>query len=364
MKPVIHLIVAARPNFMKIAPLYHKLKQLNLFDIVFVHTGQHYDINMSASFLKDLSLPKPDINLGIGSGTHAEQTGYVMVSYEKVLIENPPDWIVVAGDVNSTLACALTAKKLNLKVAHLEAGLRSYDRTMPEEINRIVTDALADVLWTPSEDADVNLRNEGIENSRIIRVGNMMIDSFEFLRNIIENQNIRGHLGLRPKEYGIITLHRPSNVDSYYTLCPIISAIMELAEKTKLVFPLHPRTQRMASKYDLLPKLQKNENIVLVEPLRYVEFMNLVIQSQFVITDSGGIQEETTYLNIPCMTLRKNTERPITCSQGTNKLVNYDDLNICYEEILKGKWSHGRKPELWDGNTAIRVVNSLESLMV
>ena len=417
----IHLIAAARPNFMKIAPLYHALKKEPWAEPVIVHTGQHYDLNMSDVFFQDLELPEPDIHLGVGSGTHAEQTGQVMMAYEKVLIEKRPDLVIVVGDVNSTLACTLATVKLpgqsspvpspgatgqakrkahsnsqnptvsntvkvesgtNAKVnaaqlsamnhepgrrplvAHLEAGLRSFDRTMPEEINRMVTDTLADILWTPSPDGDENLINEGVAGDKIQRVGNIMIDSLEMLRETIQNQTVYDELGLKAGEYGLLTLHRPSNVDDPKILKRLCQALVRIAQKIPLVFPIHPRTRKNIENLQLMPALEKEDGLILSEPINYIRFMNLVFNCCFALTDSGGIQEETTYLGIPCLTLRPNTERPITIQQGTNRLVTLDNFEDYVTEVLSGKSSKANRIDLWDGQTAGRVVDSIKEYLV
>ena len=357
----IHLIAAARPNFMKIAPLYHALKSEDWAEPVFVHTGQHYDLNMSDVFFKDLGLPDPGIHLGVGSGSHAAQTGQVMMSYEKVLLEENPDLIVVVGDVNSTMAATLAAVKLGIKVAHLEAGLRSFDRTMPEEINRLVTDALADILWTPSADADENLIKEGVSEDKIQRVGNIMIDSLEMLQDKIKARNACKDLRLKPQQYGLVTLHRPSNVDSPEILKNLCRTLFEISKKTPLVFPIHPRTRKNAEAFGLLADLEKSEQILILEPLNYVRFMNLVFNCRFALTDSGGIQEETTYLGIPCITLRPNTERPITVSQGTNRLCTLDNLAETVEAVLAEATRQECHIPQWDGKTADRVVQSIKN---
>lgn len=360
-KLIIHLIAAARPNFMKIAPLYHALKKQAWAKPVIVHTGQHYDLNMSDAFFKDLGLPDPDFHLGIGSGTHAEQTGKVMMHYEKLLIEQKPDLVVVVGDVNSTMAAILASVKLGIKTAHLEAGLRSFDRTMPEEINRIVTDSLADVLWTPSPDGDKNLRNEGVGSEKIVRVGNIMIDSLEMLRARIEEEDTYQKIGLLPRDYGVVTLHRPSNVDSTDILTRLCDSLIRISNKISLVFPVHPRTRKNLEANALLTNLNNANGINLLEPQSYLPFMNLIFNCRFVITDSGGLQEETTYLGIPCLTIRPNTERPVTIEQGTNKLCRPDEIEEQTESILANKNRQGSKPDLWDGQTAQRVVQSIRT---
>jgi UDP-N-acetylglucosamine 2-epimerase (non-hydrolysing) len=356
----IHLIAAARPNFMKVAPLYHALKATDWANPVLVHTGQHYDHNMSDAILQDLKVPAPDFHLGVGSGSHAEQTGGVMIAYEKICLEHRPDWIVVVGDVNSTAACAMVGTKLWIPVVHLEAGLRSRDRSMPEEINRLVTDAIADVLWTPSEDGDENLIAEGVPATKIDRIGNIMIDSFEMLRETIESADARDQLGVASGNYAMVTLHRPSNVDAADTLEPIVDALISAAAELPVVFVAHPRTIKGLDKFGLKARLSEADNVLLMDPLPYVQFMNLVVGAKLVITDSGGLQEETTYLGIPCLTLRENTERPITVSMGTNKLVNAATLAENLQAILADDWPAGECPALWDGKTAERAVAALK----
>ena len=358
--PTIHIIAAARPNFMKVAPLYHALALTDWCRPEIVHTGQHYDFNMSEAFIRDLGLPDPHFHLGIGSGTHAEQTGAVMIAYEKICIESRPDWIIVVGDVNSTAACAIVGAKLCIPVAHLEAGLRSGDRRMPEEINRLLTDSIADLLWTPSVDADANLIREGVANEKIEMIGNIMIDSFELLRRRIERSATREDLGLGFQDYAVLTLHRPSNVDDLDRLSGIVEALLKISVSTGLVFVAHPRALKNLEKFRLLDRVSTAVGISLVEPLPYIEFMNLLLGARFAITDSGGLQEETTYLNIPCLTLRENTERPITVSQGTNKLVNPAELEDCVSRILNNDWPAGDPPPYWDGMTAARAVDSLK----
>ena len=360
MTKVIHLIAAARPNFMKIAPLYHELCRQKWAKPVIVHTGQHYDIKMSDAFFHDLNLPEPHVHLGIGSGTHAEQTGKVMMAYESLLQKQSPDLVVVVGDVNSTMACTLAAVKLGIKVAHLEAGLRSFDRSMPEEINRIVTDSLADLLWTPSPDGDENLLREGVQATQIQRVGNIMIDSLEMLRPIIEKENTAKKFNLKTDRYGLVTLHRPSNVDLPANLELICHALVRISKTIPLIFPVHPRTYKNLKSCHLLPLLENARSLKLDEPISYIPFMNLIFNASLVITDSGGLQEETTYLQIPCLTLRPNTERPVTISQGTNRLCTVDNLESNVDDALNNAVKQAGAPEFWDGNTAARVVESID----
>jgi UDP-N-acetylglucosamine 2-epimerase (non-hydrolysing) len=357
----IHLIAAARPNFMKVAPLFHALRREAWCNVVLIHTGQHYDANMSDAFFRDLGLPQADYHLGVGSGTHAEQTGGVMIAYERLCLNAPADWIIVVGDVNSTLACALVGAKLGIKVAHLEAGLRSRDRRMPEEINRLVTDALADLLWTPSPDADANLRAEGIAPERIERVGNIMIDSYELMRPVIESRRTRERFGLTCRGYGVVTLHRPSNVDDESMLRRLVNELCTVGSELPLVFPAHPRTLQRLISFALLPVLEAIPGIKVVEPMGYTDFMSLVNEAKLVITDSGGVQEETTYLGIPCLTLRDTTERPITVFEGTNQLVQVAALAHTVRSVVASGEKKARIPALWDGHTAERVVESLRA---
>ena len=359
MTATVHLVAGARPNFMKVAPLYHCLSRTDWCRPVFVHTGQHYDSLLSKTFLTDLGMPAPDHNLGVGSGSHAEQTAKIMVGYETLCLEEPPDWVVVAGDINSTMACALAAKKLCLPVAHLEAGLRSGDRTMPEEINRIVTDAVADLLWTPSPDATDNLCHEGVPAERIDHVGNIMLDAYEMLRGRIEAAAGPAAYDLKPGAYGIVTLHRPANVDTRDALSLVVEALVGCADLLPLLFPVHPRTAGALERFGLADTL-RDAGIRMLPPLGYVDFLALVSQARAVITDSGGIQEETTYLGIPCLTLRDTTERPITINQGTNRLVTARNVVRTLAGILEDGAGAGRRPDLWDGRTAGRVAASLQ----
>ncbi|MGP8034216.1 MAG: non-hydrolyzing UDP-N-acetylglucosamine 2-epimerase [Steroidobacteraceae bacterium] len=356
---VVHLIAAARPNFMKVAPLYHALARESWCEPLIVHTGQHYDANMSDAFFVDLRLPEPVHHLEIGSGTHAEQTGRTMIAYEAVCATERPDAIVVVGDVNATAACAMVGAKLWIPVVHLEAGLRSRDRRMPEEINRLVTDAIADLLWTPSPDADANLIAEGVPREKIDCIGNIMIDSFEMLRASIEEAEMAKRLKLEGSPYAVVTLHRPSNVDERDKLAELTTQLVALSRELAVVFAIHPRTRKRLEDFGLLGAITSAPAIRVTEPLSYIEFMNLVIRCTIAITDSGGVQEETTYLGIPCVTLRENTERPITISEGTNRLLKPAGLVAAAREALAGRWPKGRKVPLWDGHAAQRAAQSL-----
>ncbi len=362
-RKTVHLIAAARPNFMKVAPLYHALSATDWCTPRIVHTGQHYDYNMSDAFFRDLGLPKPDHHLGVGSGSHAEQTGGVMIAYEKVCLAEKPDAIIVVGDVNSTAACAMVGTKLWIPVVHLEAGLRSRDRQMPEEINRLVTDAIADLLWTPSADADENLKAEGVPAGKIDLVGNIMIDSFELLRGKIEASTARRDLGLEGRDYAIVTLHRPSNVDAKESLSALVAALGKAAESLALAFVAHPRTTKSLERHGLKSVIDQAGNIQLLEPIPYIDFMNVVTGARLAITDSGGLQEETTYLGIPCLTLRENTERPVTVTTGSNQLVTADTLAENVAAIMAGRWKKSSCPPLWDGHAASRAAASLKTFL-
>ncbi len=358
----IHLVAGARPNFMKIAPLYHALKKESWANPRIVHTGQHYDIDMSDAIFQDLGLPEPDVHLGVGSGTHGKQTGQVLISYERVLFDTRPDLVVVVGDVNSTCAAALAAVKLGIKTAHLEAGLRSFDRTMPEEINRLVTDVLADILWTPSPDGDDNLIREGVSRKKIFRVGNIMIDSLEMLRDTIESVDMGREVGVSGEDYCLVTLHRPSNVDNRDSLEQIRHSLIDISNRIPVVFPIHPRTRKNLEKFGLMESIQKAKGFHVLTPQSYIRFMSLVFNCRIAITDSGGIQEETTYLGIPCVTLRPNTERPITITHGTNKLCGARDLDTVVDSILSGRKRYKHQIEYWDGKTSERIIDTLKVL--
>jgi len=358
----VHLIAGARPNFMKVAPLWHALNKERWCRPVMVHTGQHYDPLMSDVFFSDLELPPPNYHLGVGSGSHGQQTAAVMVAYETLCHKDRPDNVVVVGDVNSTMACAIAAKKLQLPVSHLEAGLRSFDRTMPEEINRLVTDAIADFLWTPSPDADENLMREGVPASKIERVGNIMIDSLVMMQTRITAADMPSTLGLTPRNYGVVTLHRPVNVDSKAALQSAFAAVAAVSRCIPLVFPMHPRTRARAQEFGILASLEAESSIRLTEPLGYVNFMSILSHAAVAITDSGGIQEETCYLGVPCLTVRESTERPVTVTAGTNRLVNFSELPRLAEQITVDPSAVRRTvPQFWDGLTASRITAYLKN---
>jgi UDP-N-acetylglucosamine 2-epimerase (non-hydrolysing) len=363
----IHLIVGARPNFMKIAPLHRELSLYpGLFLPVLIHTGQHYDEKMSKLFFDDLQMPHPDKYLDVGSGTHGAQTARIIERYEEFLLANPlPDLVLVAGDVNSTIACALVSKKLGLPVAHLEAGLRSYDERMPEEINRVLTDRISDILLIPSPDAEENLLKEGIPREKIFFVGNIMIDSLIEHRRQAALSDIKQRIGLPEDEpYVLITMHRPSNVDEQEGLAMLLSAFGEIGKQIRLVFPMHPRTRKNIETSHLGRQLQDIPNLMVTDPLGYLDFLKLEMEATLILTDSGGIQEESTYFGIPCLTLRENTERPITITEGTNRLVPLSAVAIveAVQDSLKGNVKHGTVPKFWDGQTAPRVIEVLKSL--
>ncbi|HME91429.1 MAG TPA: UDP-N-acetylglucosamine 2-epimerase (non-hydrolyzing) [Myxococcaceae bacterium] len=355
-KTVLH-VVGARPNFMKVAPIHRAIQALGKLEQRLIHTGQHYDTNMSDVFFAELGLPEPDLSLGIGSGSHAEQTARVMIELERVLGQNRPHLVSVVGDINSTMAAALVCAKMRIPLAHVEAGLRSRDRSMPEEINRLVTDQLADLLLTPSTDANENLRREGIPAERIFFVGNVIIDSLLASRRRAQQLDTLNQLGLRREQYAICTLHRPSNVDDPQTLSSIVCAVAEIAERLPVVFPVHPRTRRRMEESGLAGHGRAPNGLRLVEPMGYLPFLALVSQARLILTDSGGLQEESTTLGVPCLTLRENTERPITVELGTNVLVGTNPERIRTEaaKVLEGKGKTGRIPEKWDGRTGERI---------
>jgi UDP-N-acetylglucosamine 2-epimerase (non-hydrolysing) len=359
------VVAGARPNFMKIAPLIGELKKHRLkndLSLLFVHTGQHYDVLMSQVFFRELNIPEPDINLGVGSASHAKQTAAVMDRFEDVCLFEKPDWVVVVGDVNSTMACTLVATKLLIKVAHVEAGLRSFDRTMPEEINRIVTDSLADLLLTPSRDADENLLREGIPREKIEFVGNIMIDSLKMNLSKARSKKTYRRYFLIPKNYVYVTIHRPSNVDEPNKLKKIMNILENFSHSYPIIFPVHPRTKKMLEKINY--NFKNNHRFIIVEPVGYHDSLCLVEQAKFIITDSGGLQEESTYLRVPCLTLRENTERPVTISQGTNRLTSLDRLEKDIEAVLGWSSNRFQIPAFWDGNTAKRIVRSLFSYSI
>lgn len=354
-------IVGARPNFMKIAPIHRFMQSGSEFSPLLIHTGQHYDEKMSQTFFHELGMPQPDLYLGVGSGTHAKQTAAVMIALEKVFLEQKPERVVVVGDVNSTLAAALVATKLHVPVAHVEAGLRSFDRTMPEEINRVLTDSVSDMLFVSEKSGIENLRKEGISEDKIHFVGNVMIDSLVHHLDSAEKSTLLKDLGIDAGEYALMTLHRPSNVDHIEVLTDIVSAIEELAQEFTIVFPVHPRAAKMLQQYELFERLNGLSGVILLEPLGYLPFLKLMRYAKFILTDSGGIQEETTFLNVPCLTLRQNTERPVTIEMGTNRLVGATKQAIlaAVESACSGVQNRAEKPPLWDGNSAKRIVEIL-----
>lgn len=355
-------IVGARPNFMKIAPIVREMrKRAAEFEPLIVHTGQHYDEAMSDSFFRDLGIPEPDHHLEVGSASHAVQTARIMTAFEPVLLAEKPDWVVVVGDVNSTIACALVCAKLGVRVAHVEAGLRSRDRTMPEEINRLLTDAISDLLLTTSTDADENLRNEGVSAEKIRFVGNVMIDSLFYSLEKASQLSARRDLGLEERNYCVTTLHRPSNVDDPVVFGGLIDALRDISERLPIVFPVHPRTRANIGRFGLETKIA-GSGIRLIDPLGYLDFLNVYSGSRLVLTDSGGLQEETTALGIPCLTLRENTERPITIELGTNRLVGTDPQTIraaAFEVLDDDRSTETRIPPLWDGRAAERICDAL-----
>ena len=356
---VLH-VVGARPNFMKVAPVMSAMaRRPEEFEQVLVHTGQHYDRQMSRVFFDELGLPQPDVDLNVGSASHADQTARVMTAFEPVVSDWRPDWVVVVGDVNSTLASALVCAKLHVRVAHLEAGLRSYDRSMPEEINRVVTDQVADLLLTPSADADANLLREGVAAERIALVGNVMIDTLVRLLPAARSRGVAAQLGLEPGRFVLVTMHRPGNVDDRDDLRDIVTGLRALAAEVPVVFPVHPRTRHGI---DELLGGSVPPGLRLLEPLGYLDFLSLMDVAQLVVSDSGGIQEETTWLGVPCLTVRPNTERPVTIEQGTNRLVGREPaalVTAARASLQAPRGGHHRIPPLWDGATAPRVLDEL-----
>lgn len=353
-------VCGARPNFMKIAPLMKAFNQSGKFQTLLVHTGQHYDDNMSRLFFDELGIPKPDVNLEVGSGSHAFQTAEIMKRFEPIVLEHKPDYVLVVGDVNSTIACGLVAVKLGVKLIHVEAGLRSFDRTMPEEINRLLTDRISDLLFVTEQSGVDNLLKEGADPAKVHLVGNVMIDTLLANRDKAEKSDILKQLSLEQKKYGVITLHRPSNVDGESRFGQIVAAFEQITKEIKLVFPIHPRTKNNVKKTDLGKRLDSMKNLLLIEPLGYLDFLCLTSNAAVVMTDSGGIQEETTILGVPCMTLRENTERPVTITEGTNRLVQITSKDILrnYRQIMTSRDSYKSKvPKFWDGKAAERIVN-------
>jgi UDP-N-acetylglucosamine 2-epimerase (non-hydrolysing) len=360
---LIDIIAGARPNFMKIAPIIHAIQQAqdkgSKLRYRLVHTGQHYDKKMSGDFFEQLNIPHPDVNLESGSGTQAEQTAKIMVRYEALLLEKPCDLTLVVGDVTSTMACSIAAKKLNIKVAHVEAGIRSFDLSMPEEINRMVTDSITDYYFTTTERANENLAKASVEKERIFLVGNTMIDTLLKNRSRFIKPQIWDELELKETSYIVMTLHRPANVDEEDKLKGLIQEIVNHSQGIPLVFPIHPRTAKVFKNLGIA-----HDNLHLIEPLSYLEFNFLVEKAKAVITDSGGITEETTVMGVPCMTLRDNTERPETCDIGTNELLGTDPKSIgpAMAKLFSGNWKKGEIPNLWDGETAVRIIEWLNKL--
>ena len=358
------VVAGARPNFIKIARLVRQLKRDKGFACRLVHTGQHYDFEMSEVFFRELDIPKPDVFLGVGSGSHAEQTAKIISAFEKVLLAHRPDLVVVAGDVNSTLACSLTAAKLNIKVAHIEAGLRSLDRTMPEEINRLVTDTLSSIHFVSEQSGLDNLRHEGIDMKNVHLVGNTMIDPLAAKLKTIDRSKALKKIGVKPRGYAVLTLHRPSNVDSLESLEAVFQILEQVTSKVAIVYPIHPRTRASLKTRNMIERFSSLKDLIMTEPLGYVDFIKLVKESSFALTDSGGIQEETTWLRVPCLTMRDTTERPSTTAIGTNKLVGTDANEIVrsVDQILKCKWKKGRIPKFWDGKTTERIIDLLRKV--
>jgi len=356
-------IVGARPNFMKIAPLMEAYRHFPGIQPMLVHTGQHYDEKMSDLFFRQLRIPEPDINLGVGGGSHAAQTAAIMTAFEAVMLEHRPDAVLVVGDVNSTVACGIVAVKLGARLIHVEAGLRSFDRTMPEEINRMLTDSISDLLFCSEQSGVDNLLREGHGPEKIVLAGNVMIDCLLEHRALADSCNVLETLGLREKQYAVATLHRPSNVDDPGNLRDILEALEHVQQRLHVVFPVHPRTRKNIAQFGLQPKVDAMRNLRLAEPLGYLEFLKLTSSARVVLTDSGGIQEETTVLHVPCLTLRKNTERPVTCELGTNQLVGSDPARItaAFDELMAAPKTNGKIPPMWDVKAAERIAEKIAS---
>jgi UDP-N-acetylglucosamine 2-epimerase (non-hydrolysing) len=359
------LVAGARPNFMKLAPLVKSIQQHNAarrdgaaaIGFRIVHTGQHYDAQMSQVFFEELGIPAPDYNLEVGSGSHAAQTAEIMKRFEPACLQEKPDWVVVVGDVNSTMACTLVASKLGVRVAHVEAGLRSFDRTMPEEINRLVTDAVAELLLTPSSDADENLKREGVAASRIRLVGNIMIDSLVAHLGKAGQDGILQRLSLQKGSFMYVTLHRPSNVDDRQTLAGIVAELSNISRRLPVIFPIHPRTRKRLDEFGLA--FAKKAPVQLIDPVGYQDSIALTQHARCLVTDSGGLQEESTYFRTPCLTLRPNTERPVTITVGSNRLTTVDRLGEDVAKVLNGAARIGAVPPLWDGKAGERIVQAL-----
>ena len=356
-------MAAARPNFMKIAPLLKEMKKYSQFKPILVHTGQHYDYAMSGSFFKELNIPKPDYNLGVKAGLHGEQTGQTMIEFEKICLKEKPDLVVVVGDVNSTLAGALVAAKLHIPVAHIEAGLRSRTMKMPEEINRILADHISDYLFVTCKEGKTNLINEGIDKKKIFFVGDIMVDTLLKSKGKIQKLNTLKNFNLKKKEYSLLTLHRPANVDDKKRLKILLQTFNIIQKKIKIIYPMHPRTKKQIKKFGFEKYVKQMENFIVTPPLGYLQFISLLMNSKFLLTDSGGLQEESTTLKIPCLTLRDNTERPVTVDVGTNIIVGANKNKIIKEvnKILLGKEKRGKQPKYWDGKTAQRIIKILNN---
>jgi len=355
-------VAAARPNFMKIAPLLDEFKKHKEFKPILVHTGQHYDYNMSGSFFKELNIQKPNYNLSIKAGLHGEQTGKTMIEFEKVCLKEKPQLVIVVGDVNATIACALVASKLHIKIVHIESGLRSFDKNMPEETNRILTDHISDYLFTTCEDGKKNLLKEGIDKKKIFFVGNIMIDTLLKQQKKSKKTKILKKLNIKSKEYSLLTLHRPSNVDNQKTLKTLFETFNIIQKKIKIIYPIHPRTQKRIKQFGLERHVKQMKNLIITPPLGYLDMIYLLDNSKFLMTDSGGTQEESTVLKIPCLTLRENTERPITVDVGTNIIVGTNKNKIIKEtnKILLSKNKKSKIPSLWDGHAAQRIIKILQ----